>query len=315
MGATPKVPNMTLVAVDWGSSHVRAELWVDGTCRGYKGAPLGVLEARQRGFLTCLQELCGSWFSAHRDLTLILSGMVGSREGLVEVPYVDAPAGAEELARALVEIAVDGVARAYVVPGLRTRNGKHVDVMRGEETQVIGALVRSEATGTGLYCLPGTHSKWVRTEGQRITGFRTFVTGETFGLFSKHGLLASLMTDELHFDTAGFDAGLARSGEPLGLLHHLFSARADVLGGLVGSDVLPAFLSGLLIGHELRAVPAWVGEGAWPPPRLHLVGAPDLTVQYARGLTHFGAPADDDMESTHALGALTLAALRREARP
>lgn len=315
MGAMDLDRRMTVVAVDWGSSHVRAELWVGGLCLERRGAPLGVLEARQRGFLECLQELCGSWFSAHRDVTLVLSGMVGSREGLVEVPYVDVPADAEALSRAMVTIPVEGVARAYIVPGLRTQNGRHIDVMRGEETQVIGALVRADATGTGLYCLPGTHSKWVRTEGQRITGFRTFVTGEAFGCFSSQGLLASLMTRELHFDTAGFDAGLARSGEPLGLLHHLFTARADVLGGLVDPDVLPAFLSGLLIGHELRAVPAWVGEGAWPPPRLHLVGAPDLTAQYARALTHFGTPPDDDLESTHGVGALALLALRPEVRP
>jgi len=244
----------------------------------------------------------------------IMAGMVGSRNGWREVPYVTCPAGIDEIAAGMTSFEIEGGTRVSIVPGLVVEDDVS-DVMRGEETQVIGALEHSQASGSGLYCLPGTHSKWVRTEGQRITGFRTFVTGETFGLFSTHGLLASLMGSELPFDTASFDAGLARSGEPLGLLHHLFSARADVLGGLMGAEALPAFLSGLLIGHELRAVPAWVGEGAWPPPRLHLVGAPDLTAQYARALTHFGTPPDDDQESTHGEGALALVTLRRESRP
>ena len=158
-----------------------------------------------------------------------------------------------------------------LVPGLSATDEAGVaEVMRGEETQVFGVV--AAMGGTGLACLPGTHSKWVRVEGARIVGFTTHMTGEAFSALRGHTILGRMMR-EGPADGAPFDAGVRRSGDPGGLLHHIFGARALVLAGRLAETDAAAYLSGILIGHEVRAALAGRQREV-----VHVIGTPDLTV-------------------------------------
>ena len=172
-------------------------------------------------------------------------------------------------------------AQVKLVPGLSATDAAGVaEVMRGEETQVFGVL--GAMGGSGLACLPGTHSKWVRVAGGRIVGFTTHMTGEAFGALRGHTILGRMMR-EGPADGAPFDAGVRRSGDPGGLLHHIFGARALVLAGRLAETDAAAYLSGILIGHEVRA--ALAGR---PGEVVHVIGAPDLTMLYARAISAQG---------------------------
>jgi 2-dehydro-3-deoxygalactonokinase len=230
-----------------------------------------------------LREEIGPWLAAGED-RVILSGMIGSRQGWIEAPYLPCPAGPVELAGALVDIGFDW-AQLKLVPGLSgTDEAGVAEVMRGEETQVLGVapLLRDG----GIACLPGTHSKWVRVTGGRIVGFTTHMTGETFGALRGHTILGRMMRDG-PADGPSFDAGVARSGDPGGLLHHLFGVRALALADRLAEADAPAYLSGILIGHEVRAALAQAAGAV-----VQVIGAPELTALYARTIAACGGYAE-----------------------
>ena len=234
-------------------------------------------------FAETLREEIGPWLAAGEDQVL-LSGMIGSRQGWKEAPYVACPAGAAELAAGLVDIPFDW-AKVKLVPGLSgTDESGIAEVMRGEETEVIGVL--ADFPAGGIACLPGTHSKWARVEDGRIVRFTTHMTGETYATLRGHTILGRMMRDGPP-DGAAFDAGVRRSAEPGGLLHHVFGVRAETLAGRLSDGDAGAYLSGILIGHEVRAALA-----STPSAVVHLFGAPDLTALYARAITACGAFAE-----------------------
>jgi 2-dehydro-3-deoxygalactonokinase len=215
---------------------------------------------------------------------VLLSGMIGSRQGWKQTPYLPCPAGPAELAAALVDIGFDW-ARVKIIPGLSGIDESGVaDVMRGEETQVMGVplLLRDG----GIACLPGTHSKWVRVEGGRIVRFTTHMTGEAFSAFRGHTILARMMRDGPS-DGVPFDAGIARSADPGGLLHHVFGVRALALADRLSESDAPAYLSGILIGHEVRAALAQAAGAV-----VQVIGAPDLTALYAKAIAGCGGYAE-----------------------
>jgi len=278
------------LAVDWGSTRVRAELWREGVCQGRREGQGGVLASRPSDFEAGLAELCGDWIDAHPDLPVVLSGMVGAREGWLELPHLPVPAGLDELAAALAELpSTRWPGRILGVPGLR--QVAPVDLMRGEEVQVLGALEGPQA----CFCLPGTHSKWVRVEGGRITDFRTFLTGELYQALLGLGSYRSF-GPEAGGDGPAFEAGLAASAKGLGLLNDLFGARVTALHGLRGAE-LGSYLSGLLVGHELRSALTWAAAG-----EILLVGAEALCQPYESGLAALGRPSRRVPEGSHARG-------------
>jgi 2-dehydro-3-deoxygalactonokinase len=231
----------------------------------------------------------GGWLAGDRE-TVVLCGMVGSRQGWIEVPYCECPAGAEEIAARLHPVELDGAA-AYIVPGVTGFDTAGVrEVMRGEETQILGAV--DALPEEAVVCLPGTHSKWVRVRRARIVGFSTHFTGEMFAVLKAHSLLGRMLEDGAP-DEAAFLAGVARSAEPEGLLHHLFGVRAKALFGELSGAGGGAYLSGLLIGHELRNALAAVRDAP-----VFLLGAPGLVARYALALRELGAePRVLDAES------------------
>ena len=278
-----------MIGIDWGTTSFRAfRVGRDGEIRERRAAPKGILNVPDGRFGDTLREEIGPWLAAGEDRVL-LSGMIGSRQGWKEAPYLPCPAGAPELGAALVDIGFDW-ARVKLVPGLSGTDDSNVaEVMRGEETQVLGVplLLRDG----GIACLPGTHSKWVRVDGGRIVSFTTHMTGEVFAALRGHTILARMMRDGPS-DGAPFDAGVTRSADPGGLLHHIFGVRAQALAGRLNEFEAPAYLSGILVGHEVRAVLAQAPGIRGEQAVVQVIGAPELTMLYAKAITACGGYAE-----------------------
>lgn len=275
-----------LLALDWGTSNLRASLLGDGAqtietrrdARGVMAVPAG-------GFAAVLQELCGDWLREHPQLPVIAGGMVGSRQGWQEAPYLELPAGPKQAAAKLTRVEISPGRHLHIVPGARDqpRPGRF-DVMRGEETQVWGC-----APAGGWCVMPGTHSKWVQMDAAgRVARFRTYMTGELYALLSQHGTPGRLMKHGRR-DDAAFTAGLTLgAAEHAQATHAFFAARtAGLLGGVAG-DALPDYLSGLLIGIEIASALATLPAGEREQALL-LIGDEELCGRYARALRLLGA--------------------------
>jgi 2-dehydro-3-deoxygalactonokinase len=269
-----------MIGVDWGTTSFRAfRITPGGAIRDQRAGPRGIVNVPNNRFSDTLREEIGPWLAVG-ETHVLLSGMIGSRQGWKEAPYLPCPAGAPEIASALVAIEFDW-AQVKLVPGLSATDEAGVaEVMRGEETQVLGVL--DAMGGSGLACLPGTHSKWVRVEAGRIAGFTTHMTGEAFGALRGHTILGRMMRDGPS-NGAPFEAGVRRAGDPGGLLHHIFGARAEVLAGRLAETDAAAYLSGTLIGHEVHA--ALAGRQGVV---VHVIGAAELTALYARAISAYG---------------------------
>ncbi|PUB29981.1 2-keto-3-deoxygalactonate kinase [Promicromonospora sp. AC04] len=269
-----------LVALDWGTTTFRAWL-LDGTgsvldsVRTADGA-LTVSErtdsarARAAAFEATFAWLCRPWLDEHPGIPVLCAGMAGSNHGWAEAGYLDVPAELSGLADRLTVVPA-GDSVVHIVPGLRDA-GPDPDVMRGEEVQLVGALATA-ADRPETVVLPGTHSKWVRLDGDRVTGFTTAMTGELYGLLMRDSILARLATGEVGPKaSAAFARGLeaeAAHGDERGLSALLFTARPLVLAGRLGSAEVADYVSGLLIGaevrHALRGDPAAVVALCGPP--------------------------------------------------
>ena len=267
-----------LIALDWGTSNLRASvLGVRGAVLDTRWAPVGVMAVPERRFEEALQALCGDWLREPRR-PLVASGMIGSRQGWVEAPYLDCPATLRDAASRLTAVPLRSGARLYVVPGLRcTGDDGQADVMRGEETQLWGAGLPDD----GCCVLPGTHSKWAwMGPGGAVRHFRTYMTGEVYGLLTQHGILGRLMRFDGPPQPEAFDQGLRLGlSQHAHLLHTLFAARTAGLVERIAPEGLPEFLSGILLGAEVGSACA---GGA--PPAVALLGEPALCERYARAL-------------------------------
>jgi 2-dehydro-3-deoxygalactonokinase len=239
----------------------------------------------ERRFAETLLSLCGDWLAAHPGCACIASGMVGSRQGWVEAPYVECPAGLDDAAAKLVRVAFGVGHHLHVVPGLRcVGDDGQADVMRGEETQLWGA----DLPAGSCVVLPGTHSKWAWLgEGDRVLGFQTHMTGEVYALLTQHGILGRLMALGGAFVPAAFDDGV-RLGmqQHAHLLHTLFAARTAGLMGQRAPHELPDFLSGMLIGAEIAS--ARGAAHAALDSGVTLLGDGVLCDRYARALGQAG---------------------------
>ena len=271
------LPEAALVGVDWGTTQRRVYA-LDGQ---------GVLlrqHADADGALACKNRFPESLDAAlealqARPSTVVLSGMVGSALGWVPVPYLDGRVALRDLPAHLhVVPRAAGQPPALIVPGycLRDAHGQP-DVMRGEETQLLGALLLGH--GDGWFVLPGTHSKWVQLQAGRVVALRTYMTGELFDLLGRHGTLAAAAGAEAApWDDAAFQQGL-ESAQHGALGQQLFSVRARVVCGDMPAAHARAYLSGLLIGAELHDVLRHSG-GAAGAQSICLIGTPALAQHY-----------------------------------
>lgn len=287
-----------MIGVDWGTTSFRAfRIAADGVIRDRRVSGRGILHVPDARFGDALREEIGPWLALGEDKVL-LSGMIGSRQGWKEAPYLPTPADPTTLAGALVDVAFDW-ARVKLVPGLSATDRSGVaEVMRGEETQIFG--VPAILAQGGIVCLPGTHSKWARVENGVIVGFTTHMTGETYAALRGHTILGRTMRDG-PASGAPFEAGVRRSADPGGLLHHIFGVRAQTLTGALAETDAAAYLSGILIGHEVRAA---MGAGVV----VHVIGAPELTHLYANAIAICGGYAERHDGEAAAVGLWTIGA-------
>jgi 2-dehydro-3-deoxygalactonokinase len=281
-----------LIAIDWGTSTLRGWLLsTDAEVLDRHARAGGIMAVADGAFDVAYRDFTADWRAAHPHVPALAAGMVGSRQGWVEAPYVACPAGFTDLVDRCVTAGVPDAPLA-IVPGLtwQAPDGL-VDVMRGEETQIFGTL--EEGAREGLFILPGTHSKWARVEAGRIVAFATYMTGELFAVLRSHSILGRMMpadgstpVDDAAFDDGASD-GLERGDE---LPRRLFGVRTRGLSGRLPPSAAPDFLSGLLIGAEVRAARAAgrIGDGARAAT---LIGEPGLCARYARVLSMAGIAA------------------------
>jgi len=269
-----------LIGVDWGTTSLRvARLDIHGHAAEERELPRGILTVEPGGFLQVFEQACGDWMQQPGALALIC-GMAGSRQGWVEAPYAACPAALDELAGQLCWVEPGCIA---IVPGLVCRQGGVPDVMRGEETQAFGAL-KLLGRQDALIVMPGTHSKWARMRSGRMESFATFMTGEFYALLRQHSILARTLEDDDHaLDEDALRRGVDHAMACGHLLHAAFSTRTLALFDQLTPRAGNSFLSGLLIGEELRARPRQAGGDA-----LVLVGAPRLLQRYGAALRHLG---------------------------
>ncbi len=274
-----------MIGIDWGTTSLRAyRLDEAGGVLDQRESAQGILSVPEGGFAAVLDATIRPWLDAGEELVL-LCGMIGSRQGWREVPYLACPAGPAEVAAAMAPLPLPGARRCLLVPGLSTRGPEGVpDVMRGEETKLVG-LLDELGDAAATLCLPGTHSKWARLEGGRITGFATRMTGETRAVLLNHSILGRLSAPAREPSDEAFRRGVRRSRERGGLLHHLFGTRALGLMGELAPEETDDYLSGLLIGHEVRAA---VEDGPPPGGAVHLAGSATLCRLYALAFAEYG---------------------------
>lgn len=274
------------IGIDWGTTNARALLFAgDGTLLEDREAPLGVSRLAAGEHRAAFERLAGAWRGQHGPIPVLLSGMIGSRQGWREAPYLSCPATLSELHRALVP--APEVENAFIVPGLSLASPERRDVMRGEELQLLG--LGAAMTGFSAVCIPGTHSKWIRAEWPVVREFRTAMTGELFAAILDHTLFAKILPTEkaAAFNESAFVTGLQRSAAPHGLPSELFGLRADLLLSTLAASDLTDAISGLLLGTEIRAARPLLG----PTPRVALLAAPALQERYLRALRFFAIEA------------------------
>ena len=287
-----------LIAIDWGTSSLRgARLGDQGQVLESREFPRGILTVPAGQFETVFSKLFGDWLQAPDALCLI-SGMAGSRQGWQEAPYCPCPAGFSELGQHLLWLQPG---RMALVPGLSCWGLDDLntpDVMRGEEVQIFGALQLAGCDSATLV-LPGTHSKWVQVQGGRVQHFQTFMTGEVFALMGQHSILGKTMDLHSPFEPAVFLQGLEQSLKPGSLLHKLFAVRTLGLFERLSAAQLPSYLSGLLIGEELRT--------QTPTGSVIVMGSEALTLRYTLALQHLGIPSQSRGSEATWAGLHTLA--------
>ncbi|NQV99170.1 MAG: 2-dehydro-3-deoxygalactonokinase [Rhodospirillales bacterium] len=293
-----------MIAIDWGTTSFRAyRLSGQGEIIEKRQSASGILAVKDDRFAEMLVSQIGDWMEAEPDARIVMSGMIGSRQGWREIDYVTGQPGIGEIAAGMGRVALADGRTLWLAPGYSCRNGHGLpDVMRGEETQILGACagLRGEQT----YCLPGTHSKWVSVADSRLTGFTTFMTGEVFDVMCRHSILGRLMTgaggngEEAQ---AWFDDGVQKAKAGIPLLSGFFGVRARALFAEIPEAYTKDYLSGLLIGHEIRdARKDQKGD-------VTLIGSGHLIGLYGRAIAAFGGVATLANEDLAAVGLFQLA--------
>jgi 2-dehydro-3-deoxygalactonokinase len=302
------------IFIDWGSTNFHAFLVGGGQVldrrevagQGFlKSFVQGPGSSRDDNCSAFLNEALHHWLVHYPDAAVLMCGAVGSREGWVETKYVEAPAGFAEVAAGLIHLTPEqrGCLRDRSVAitsgmAIEHRDGRQ-DVMRSEEVKGLGAVAHL-GRDSALLCIPGTHCKWIRIENGRIIDFHTVMTGDLYGVLSEHGSLAPLFksTPSVRDGDASFDQGLdlARSGGDL--LFDLWQVRSRILHGTKPPGNLQDFLSGILIGHELRQVRAFHPDAR----EMLLVSDPGTRrLHYRRACEKFGLAVGAEIDSQTAV--------------
>jgi 2-dehydro-3-deoxygalactonokinase len=301
------------LAADWGTSNLRAwRLGPDGTVKAVQRLPWGVAGLKSGEAARKLNDELRPALGAEA-LPAILCGMIGSAMGIAEAPYADCPAGAADIAVRLLQVDE----HTFIVPGLRClRPDGYPDVIRGEETKVLGWLAQrpSRQQGDHVLCLPGTHGKWVRVTNGRIHHFLTCMSGELYALLSEKSVLRPGAAPS---DLAAFAEGLDYGAASGPLASRLFAVRARMVGPDKGERLegpkAASFLSGLLIGDETARLPQLLGLAAGST--IGLMGERSLCDLYGPALALRGLTVEEaDAEQAVIAGLTSLYGALRGAR-
>lgn len=293
----------SLLALDWGMSNLRSYLLAaDGIVIDSRTAPLGVKVVQAGQFRETLFAHCGDWLEQNPELRVIAAGMIASRQGWKEAPYVSTPALPRNLAL-MADRADHLIDHPFaLLPGVsHTPLGSPPDIMRGEAVQLLGAL-SDLGIEDGVFVLPGAHCKWIKVKDGAIDAFQTYMTGELYEVLSRHSILGRLFPAEPVASLTGFTQGLANAQfQYNNLAHMLFSTRTLGLFGQVAAADLPGYLSGILIGDEITNGMRWAGTG-----NVTLIGSSSMTRLYRHALAGFGhhpklAPVDVAARGLHLL--------------
>ena len=292
--------NPALIGIDWGTSSLRAFLiGAGGEVLDQVSKPQGIMHVQDGDFESSFNDLIFEWCDVG-GLPIIASGMITSRNGWIETPYVEVPSGVQELANALVTHQTSDGKKVTFVTEMTTEHDDAPDVMRGEETQIIGASALG--ISDGVFVLPGTHSKWINVQDDQIEDYATYMTGEVFAAMHKHTILGTLIERSAFREEAfrmGCQAGLADGSK---LLHDLFSVRTLPLFGKISGDMVEDYLSGLLIGSEIKGADPSRDKGP-----VTIVGRDDLAGRYAIALDVAGVKTERAPDDVVARGHFLIA--------
>jgi len=270
------------IAADWGTSNLR--VWgLNRQCQvvAERSSDQGMAKLDRSGFEPALLALTNDWLPQNRQTPVVCCGMVGARQGWIEVPYRQVPCKPVGFDVGGGPETRDPRLRVFILSGVK-QTGTAPDVMRGEETQIAG-IISDDPQFAGVLCLPGTHTKWVRIDAGEIVRFRTFMTGELFDLLSAHSVLRHSL-DGKGSDSVEFATSIeAMDAEAAQLASRLFSIRAQALVSELSPATAKARLSGLLIGAELAAA-----KDDWFDQALTIVGNGPQAELYAEGLRVLG---------------------------
>ncbi len=266
-----------MIGIDWGTSSFRASL-VDrhGEALDTRESPNGILAVSDRDFAGFLRYSIKSWLTDFPGIPILASGMITSRNGWIETPYQPLPLGINELANALVCETVPDLGQVHFVTGaVQSPDGERPDVIRGEETEIVGYL-STQGVSDGTFLLPGTHNKWLTVEHGKITRFVTCMTGELYAILREHSLLGRTIRQG-EFSPEAFQRGLQTARQHPGqLLATLFTTRALHLFDQLSPEQSADYLSGLLIGEECLGQ---LQQGA-APGKVTIIGRHDLAERY-----------------------------------
>lgn len=275
----------SLVAVDWGTSHLRVWLLdADGAVLAEHRSSEGMGATAREQFHSVLETHLAA-LAVPTDVPVVMCGMVGSRQGWAEARYLTVPVSLADVAAAAVRI--PGITRDIrIMPGLSKPDRQSPDVMRGEETQLLGLTRLAPAAGERFACMPGTHSKWVRMQGGSVLDFVSFLTGDAFAVLSHHSVLRhSLSGAGVEPASSAFrDAVRASLDMPADILARVFSIRAAGLLQDFDPSAAAARLSGYLIGQEIAGAKARFSI----PEQVDLIGDPRLGALYTEALAIAG---------------------------
>ncbi|EIM26324.1 2-dehydro-3-deoxygalactonokinase [Microvirga lotononidis] len=302
------------IILDWGTTSFRALLVTpDGTVRDRIETEEGIQSVREGDFLGVLQRAIAPWRAAYGFLPVYAAGMIGSRNGWIEMPYVPTPADSRDLAAQVKNLPLPDGGTITFLPGLTDRSAHPFpDVMRGEETQLVGFGLDKDIT----VVLPGTHAKWARIAGRRIAAFQTLVTGEIFSTLSRHSFLSKVARRPATSNWDAFLKGVALVRDDkrtAGLLTHLFAVRTGWLSGALVPEQMTDYLSGLVVASEFREAKAlgWFTDG----DRIAVVGDDDLVEVYERVAGAFGLSLEPAPEDAAVRGCLAVARIAEDIHP
>ena len=276
------------IAIDWGSTSFRAYLLDNsGQLIDKNSSVYGVFKLVE-SFENTLKSSCAEWFAQYEISQIYIAGMAGSRNGWLEAAYVACPANENSITDLCVHPNSSLPYKISIIPGVMgTSPSGFTDVMRGEETQLLGVLDENEAVA----CLPGTHSKWVHLKDEKIQSFATLVTGELFELVQKNSSIGSLISDSdrQELDEQSFELGVkdfteANEITETSLLHSLFSVRAKAVTDQLNVSSMYSYLSGMIIADEVYSALKMFKHQS----KVILITDKKLRLPYEKVFKHFG---------------------------